>query len=323
MPVTPPAVSSPNTRSLATLNPYAFVLVMAIVTCVPYAGGNAWQWVSNPELYWDSFASYWPGMLHMLSGSVLLHATIIVLLVHDANERHPSTPVPLCCLLAIFAALYLVGLFAVDWSIRYFSQDFYRWALNQESSSLWLWIHTQISRWVMAFLACFLPLWAVLRTNRRHSLQWEERAGPGFANWQISSSVALIFSLVLFEVGSALAWKAVPWSFARASTLMSLIGGCIIPFAMVMIATGSRLPRRVPHFAVGRTVAMALALMVLWQTAVIPSAALMIRVSLMQGLGHGWADTLLLLWSALMLALLWPLSRACTRWFLIPGGGEN
>lgn len=318
MPASPVAIAPTNIPSTQPLNPYAFVAVMVFVTLLPYAGGNAWQWMSNPERYWDTYSLYWQGTLHRLFGSWLLHATIIVLLVHHVTEHSPGARTRQRRLLASFAALYLIMMLVIDWAIRYLSQEFYLWALNQPGGGQWLWLHREISQWVMVVFACGLPLWLLLHRTRNHSQPGLETARVTFANWQIGLSVGLVFALLLFKLGTALVWYRNPWAFAQASTSLYLFSGCVIPVAIILIAVGSRLPQRVTHFATGRIVVSAVVLMLLWQLALILTWTLLMRLSSDMRLSHAQAAFLPLPWSVVMLALLWPFSRLCARWFLTP-----
>lgn len=305
-----------STLKPAVNQPFYFIAAMVVISALLFLGSNAWRWINDMDGYSERMADYLPMMIANWLGGLLLYAAALLLLVHHQRERHGIAQFrPLAGVLAGFAGLYLLCALLVGLAISYLSLPFYQWALEQDARTFWMVLYGQFTGGLNLLLVCLLPLWLVLRLARPRSERLAAGQVEALPSWQVALGVALCFVALAYEV---LGWLnyAVPFLYSGAFRWQSvfLLGGCAVPFAIVMAAVQTRLPAQVSRFAAGRVLGAAVVLLALWAVAIL-LVSILIAVAAYSSLNSSSLPFYLIPPAVLLVVLLWPLARWCTGWF--------
>ncbi len=309
-------LTAPSAAAIPAGNqPLQFVAAMIVAAAVVLLGSTAVQWVADLGTFRERLPQYLPAMLASWLGGLVFYAAAVLLVVHDQRERHGIARFqPLPGLLVGFGVAYLITTMVVSTVVSYLSVSFYQWAFEQDTRNLWMVLYGQVNSLISLALGCLLPLWVVLSLARSRSERLAAGQACALPSWQVALGVALCFSALIYKVLVALSYAAFYlYSSADGWQSVFLLAGCVVPFAIVMAAVQTRLPRQVSRFGAGRVLACALVLLLLWGVATV-LVSLLVAFTAYNSLNSNSLPLYLVPPAILLLALLWPLARWCTGW---------
>lgn len=307
-PVQPPAREVP-----ATTQPYAFIAVLALVTCLSFAVSLGIQWYNDIGEIRQRFSEHLQLMApHWFTGLVF-YAAANLLVLHAYREKRQLIEFrPLALLLIGYGLLNLVCGMLAGIGLAPLTLPFYQWVTAQSSYGVWLMAFNEAMSWVYLLLGSLLPLGLVLLGSRVNSPRLAEGEEARVAAWQVALGAALCFATLCFKLMQFLPYALLrydePWLYGL------YLSGVALPAALLFgavcapagaPATLRRRPRAAArggrHAALERRAAggrRGLAL-------------LMILGLAPAGIGY---TLLVALLGVGLLALLWPIGRLATRW---------
>ncbi|KJJ98851.1 hypothetical protein UB43_18840 [Pseudomonas sp. 21] len=316
---TPQAPLTPSADAVAATGrePLLFVAAMIVAAAVVFFGSTAVQWILDLGSYRERLPQYLPSMLANWLGGLVAYAAAVLLLVHYQRERHGIASFkPLAGLLVGFGVAYLIATMIVSTAVSYLSVHFYQWAFEQDSRTLWMALYGQVNSLINLILGCLLPLWLVLRLARSRCEPMASGQAAALPSWHVALAVALCFTALIYKLFTVLGYAALYlYSGADGWQSLFMLSSCVLPFVIVMTAVRTHLPAQLSRFAAGRVLACALVLLALWMVAIVLASDL-VAFAAYNSLNSSSLPLYLLPPAILLLALLWPLARWCTGWFL-------
>lgn len=182
-PVQPPAREVP-----ATTQPYAFIAVLALVTCLSFAVSLGIQWYNDFGEIRQRFSEHLQLMVpHWFTGLVF-YAAANLLVLHAYREKRRLVEFrPLALLLIGYGLLNLVCGMLAGIGLAPLTLPFYQWVTAQSSYGVWLMAFNEAMSWVYLLLGSLLPLGLVLlgsRVNSPRLAEGEKPASlPGRSPW--------------------------------------------------------------------------------------------------------------------------------------------
>ena len=297
----------------ATTQPYAFIAVLALVTCLSFAVSLGIQWYNDIGEIRQRFSEHLQLMApHWFTGLVF-YAAANLLVLHAYREKRRLVEFrPLALLLIGYGLLNLVCGMLAGIGLAPLTLPFYQWVTAQSSYGVWLMAFNEAMSWVYLLLGSLLPLGLVLLGSRVNSPRLAEGEEARVAAWQVALGAALCFATLCFKLMQFLPYALLrydePWLYGL------YLSGVALPAALLFgavcapagaPATLRRRPRAAArggrHAALERRAAggrRGLAL-------------LMILGLAPAGIGY---TLLVALLGVGLLALLWPIGRLATRW---------
>ncbi|RRX51828.1 hypothetical protein [Pseudomonas aeruginosa] len=311
----PPAPVQPPARAVpATTQPYAFIAVLALVTCLSFAVSLGIQWYNDIGEIRQRFSEHLQLMApHWFTGLVF-YAAANLLVLHAYREKRQLVEFrPLALLLIGYGLLNLVCGMLAGIGLAPLTLPFYQWVTAQSSYGVWLMAFNEAMSWVYLLLGSLLPLGLVLLGSRVNSPRLAEGEEARVAAWQVALGAALCFATLCFKLMQFLPYALLrydePWLYGL------YLSGVALPAALLFGAVCTRLPARLQRFAAGRALLLAVVAMLLWSVALLAVggglALLMILGLAPAGIGY---TLLVALLGVGLLALLWPIGRLATRW---------
>lgn len=161
----PPAREVP-----ATTQPYAFIAVLALVTCLSFAVSLGIQWYNDIGEIRQRFSEHLQLMApHWFTGLVF-YAAANLLVLHAYREKRQLVEFrPLALLLIGYGLLNLVCGMLAGIGLAPLTLPFYQWVTAQSSYGVWLMAFNEAMSWVYLLLGSLLPLGLVLLGSRVNS----------------------------------------------------------------------------------------------------------------------------------------------------------
>lgn len=150
-PVQPPAREVP-----ATTQPYAFIAVLALVTCLSFAVSLGIQWYNDIGEIRQRFSEHLQLMApHWFTGLVF-YAAANLLVLHAYREKRQLVEFrPLALLLIGYGLLNLVCGMLAGIGLAPLTLPFYQWVTAQSSYGVWLMAFNEAMSWVyLLWAAC-------------------------------------------------------------------------------------------------------------------------------------------------------------------------
>ncbi|MEB5256750.1 hypothetical protein RXR88_26615 [Pseudomonas aeruginosa] len=262
-PVQPPAREVP-----ATTQPYAFIAVLALVTCLSFAVSLGIQWYNDIGEIRQRFSEHLQLMApHWFTGLVF-YAAANLLVLHAYREKRQLVEFrPLALLLIGYGLLNLVCGMLAGIGLAPLTLPFYQWVTAQSSYGVWLMAFNEAMSWVYLLLGSLLPLGLVLLGSRVNSPRLAEGEEARVAAWQVALGAALCFATLCFKLMQFLPYALLrydePWLYGL------YLSGVALPAALLFGAVCTRLPARLQRFAAGRALLLAVVAMLLWSVALL------------------------------------------------------
>ncbi|MCT5992574.1 hypothetical protein LZM99_27350, partial [Pseudomonas aeruginosa] len=254
-PVQPPAREVP-----ATTQPYAFIAVLALVTCLSFAVSLGIQWYNDIGEIRQRFSEHLQLMApHWFTGLVF-YAAANLLVLHSYREKRQLVEFrPLALLLIGYGLLNLVCGMLAGIGLAPLTLPFYQWVTAQSSYGVWLMAFNEAMSWVYLLLGSLLPLGLVLLGSRVNSPRLAEGEEARVAAWQVALAAALCFATLCFKLMQFLPYALLrydePWLYGL------YLSGVALPAALLFGAVCTRLPARLQRFAAGRALLLAVVAM--------------------------------------------------------------
>ncbi|MBD9515069.1 MULTISPECIES: hypothetical protein [Pseudomonadaceae] len=310
-------LTSPQlTLAHASHQTYLFIAAQIVATICLLGVNLGLQWFTAGDGFHERMTRYLPVMISTLLGGMLAYVAGVLLLVQQQRERHAIGRFrPLPGLLLAYGFAYLVCSLAMTSGIGFVGQVFYEWVREQGNRQLWIVLYAQLAALASLLLTCVLPLWLILRLARGRALPLAPGAGTAVARWQVALGMALCVAAVVYRLSSSLAASMMTtYSDGNAWQPLFQLINCAVPFAIVMVAVHTRLPPQLSRFGTGRVLIASLVLLLLWLGLLVLCALVLVFV-LADALDSRYLPLAPMGFAALLLSLLWPLSRLCVRWF--------
>lgn len=212
-PVQPPAREVP-----ATTQPYAFIAVLALVTCLSFAVSLGIQWYNDIGEIRQRFSEHLQLMApHWFTGLVF-YAAANLLVLHAYREKRQLVEFrPLALLLIGYGLLNLVCGMLAGIGLAPLTLPFYQWVTAQSSYGVWLMAFNEAMSWVYLLLGSLLPLGLVLLGSRVNSPRLAEGEEARVAAWQVALGAALCFATLCFKLMQFLPYALLrydePWLY--------------------------------------------------------------------------------------------------------------
>ena len=157
----------------ATTQPYAFIAVLALVTCLSFAVSLGIQWYNDIGEIRQRFSEHLQLMApHWFTGLVF-YAAANLLVLHAYREKRQLVEFRSLALLLIgYGLLNLVCGMLAGIGLAPLTLPFYQWVTAQSSYGVWLMAFNEAMSWVYLLLGSLLPLAGAAR-------QPGELAAPG------------------------------------------------------------------------------------------------------------------------------------------------
>ncbi|MBW6130108.1 hypothetical protein KZ847_06480, partial [Pseudomonas aeruginosa] len=232
-PVQPPAREVP-----ATTQPYAFIAVLALVTCLSFAVSLGIQWYNDIGEIRQRFSEHLQLMApHWFTGLVF-YAAANLLVLHAYREKRQLVEFrPLALLLIGYGLLNLVCGMLAGIGLAPLTLPFYQWVTAQSSYGVWLMAFNEAMSWVYLLLGSLLPLGLVLLGSRVNSPRLAEGEEARVAAWQVALGAALCFATLCFKLMQFLPYALLrydePWLYGL------YLSGVALPAALLFGAAVS------------------------------------------------------------------------------------